>query len=102
MTDVSIGNDLEPVVASEPSLRRVMGPWLLLLFIVWATVLAIPITRAILEPTPQRVQLAVKTLILGLIGLDALLAFSVVGWPGLLILLLLIPALLLGRWVYST
>ena len=34
MADVSIGNDLEPVVASEPSLRRVMGPWLLLLFIV--------------------------------------------------------------------
>ena len=34
MTDVSIGDGLQPVVASEPSLRRVMGPWLLLLFIV--------------------------------------------------------------------
>jgi basic amino acid/polyamine antiporter, APA family len=34
MADVSISNGLEPVVASEPSLRRVMGPWLLLLFIV--------------------------------------------------------------------
>ena len=34
MTDVSIGDGLEPVVASEPSLRRVMGPWLLLLFII--------------------------------------------------------------------
>jgi 4-hydroxybenzoate polyprenyltransferase len=44
----------------------------------------------------------VKTCILGLIGLDAILAFAVVGWPGLLILLLLPPALLLGRWVYST
>ena len=33
-TDVSIGDGLEPVVASEPSLRRVMGPWLLLLFII--------------------------------------------------------------------
>jgi hypothetical protein len=26
MTDVSIGDGLEPVVASEPSLRRMMGP----------------------------------------------------------------------------
>jgi basic amino acid/polyamine antiporter, APA family len=34
MTDVSIGDGLQPVVTSEPSLRRVMGPWLLLLFIV--------------------------------------------------------------------
>jgi basic amino acid/polyamine antiporter, APA family len=34
MADVSIRDGLEPVVASEPSLRRVMGPWLLLLFII--------------------------------------------------------------------
>src|ERR687889_273619 len=34
MTDVPVGDGLQPVVASEPSLRRVMGPWLLLLFIV--------------------------------------------------------------------
>src|SRR5690349_9621422 len=34
MTDVPMGDGLQPDVASEPSLRRVMGPWLLLLFIV--------------------------------------------------------------------
>src|SRR5258705_4467493 len=34
MTDVSMGDGLKPVVASELSLRRLMGPWLLLLFIV--------------------------------------------------------------------
>ena len=34
MTDVTVDNGLPPVVASEPSLHRVMGPWLLLLFIV--------------------------------------------------------------------
>jgi amino acid transporter len=34
MADISVRDGLEPVVASEPSLRRVMGPWLLLLFIV--------------------------------------------------------------------
>ena len=34
MTDVTVDNGLTPVVASEPTLRRVMGPWLLLLFII--------------------------------------------------------------------
>src|SRR3954470_19569675 len=34
MADVPIDDRLQPVVAAEPSLRRVMGPWLLLLFIV--------------------------------------------------------------------
>jgi amino acid transporter len=34
MTDVTVDNGLPPVVASEPTLRRVMGPWLLLLFII--------------------------------------------------------------------
>jgi 4-hydroxybenzoate polyprenyltransferase len=72
------------------------------LLLVWAGFLGKPLDAAVNEPTPQRVQAAVKTCILGLIGLDALLAFCVVGWPGLLILLLLPPALLLGRWVYST
>lgn len=72
------------------------------LLVAWCVVIAIPITRAIYDPSPQRVQLAVKTCILGLIGLDAILAFGVVGWPGLLILILLVPALVLGRWAYST
>jgi hypothetical protein len=34
MTDVTVDNGLTPLVASEPTLRRVMGPWLLLLFII--------------------------------------------------------------------
>jgi amino acid transporter len=34
MTDVSIGGSSQPATPIEPSLKRVMGPWLLLLFIV--------------------------------------------------------------------
>src|SRR5262245_2989964 len=34
MTDIPIGNRSEPAATVEPSLHRVMGPWLLLLFIV--------------------------------------------------------------------
>jgi len=82
-----------------------MGNWSTLyvaLLGLWTLVIAVPAARAISEPSPARVQAAVKTCILGLIGLDAILAFGLAGWPGLLILLLLVPALLIGRWVYST
>jgi 4-hydroxybenzoate polyprenyltransferase len=58
--------------------------------------------RAIQKPIPALVQAAVKRCLLGIIVLDAILASLFVGWPGLLILLLLPPALILGKWVYST
>jgi 4-hydroxybenzoate polyprenyltransferase len=61
-----------------------------------------PAARAIGDPTSQRVQRAVKRFVLGLVALDAVLATMFVGLPGLLILLLLPPALVLGKWVYST
>jgi 4-hydroxybenzoate polyprenyltransferase len=49
------------------------------------------------------VQAAVKNCILSLIVLDAAVCFTVRGVAGALpILVLLIPALFLGRWVYST
>ena len=60
------------------------------------------IQDAISRPTPARVQVAVKRSIFGLVVLDAFLAVALIGWPGLGILLLLIPARILGRWVYST
>ncbi len=64
--------------------------------------MAIPLVRAIRTPSPANVQAAVKRCILGLIVFDAILATIFVGWAGLLIALLLIPALILGKWVYST
>jgi 4-hydroxybenzoate polyprenyltransferase len=62
----------------------------------------LPVVKAIRRPEPKQVQAAVKRAILGLVVLDAILATAFVGLPGLLILLLLPPALLLGKWVYST
>ncbi len=62
----------------------------------------LPLVAAIRRPTSKNVQAAVKRSIFGLVLLDAILATAFVGWPGLLIVLLLIPAILLGKLVYST
>jgi 4-hydroxybenzoate polyprenyltransferase len=67
-----------------------------------AMVVGTPIWRAIEQPEPAYVQVAVKTAILGIIGLDAVLATAISGIGGLWILVLLIPAIVLGRWLYST
>jgi 4-hydroxybenzoate polyprenyltransferase len=60
-------------------------------------------TVAGLDPTPEKVQAAVKLSILSLIWLDATMTVAVSGpAAGVAIAALLIPALILGRWVYST
>ena len=74
-------------------------PYLIAIF---GFIIGIPITKAIQRPEPKHVQAAVKRCILGLIVFDAVLATAFVGWPGLLILLHLPPAIGMGRWVYST
>jgi hypothetical protein len=60
------------------------------------------LVEAVRQPGPKPVQAAVKRSILGLVVLDAVLATAFVGAWGLLILLLLLPARWLGKWVYST
>ena len=58
---------------------------------------------AAIDPVPEKVQAAVKQSILSLIWLDAATALAVAGpLYGVAIAALLIPALVLGRWVYST
>ncbi len=58
---------------------------------------------AIAEPSPARVQMAVKQGIMSLIVLDAVVVVLVHGiGPGVMIVLLMIPAVLLGRFIYST
>jgi 4-hydroxybenzoate polyprenyltransferase len=74
-------------------------PYLLVGFGFW---ISIPIIDAYRKPGPREVQRAVKRCILGIVVYDAILATAFVGLPGLFILLLLPPALLLGKWVYST
>jgi 4-hydroxybenzoate polyprenyltransferase len=59
--------------------------------------------RAIMRPEPELVQRGVKTGILAIVVLDAAVVLGVRGcWPALTVLLLLVPAIALGRWVYST
>lgn len=76
--------------------------WYLLLLLVTLT----PLRRcgaAVLNPTPQRVQIAVKLSIMTLIVLDAAVVMAVAGpYYALGVLALLGPAWLLGKWVYST
>ena len=52
--------------------------------------------------TVVQVQKAVKRCLLGLVALDAVLATAVTGAFGLSILLLILPALYPGRWLYTT
>lgn len=59
--------------------------------------------RTVTNPSPRQVQSAMKTFILGIIVFDATIgAAAVGGLGGVCILALFIPALWLGRWVYST
>ena len=77
----------------------VLFPYLLVLF---GFLVGRPVARAISSPGPREVQSAVKRCVLGLVMLDAVLATAFVGLVGLLIVLLLPPALVIGKWVYST
>jgi len=74
-------------------------PYLLALF---GGYLGLAIWRAIQQPQPNRVQPAIKRAIFGLVVLDALLASALIGSPGLLLIVLLLPGIILGRWLYST
>lgn len=78
------------------------SPLFVPLLLFHAILVGIPVCRAIAQPTPARVQTAVKTAILGLIVLDTGLASAFAGPMCLVLLVLLAPAVLLGRWVYST
>lgn len=69
--------------------------------------LGLPIARrcvmTVAYPTPEQVQLAVKHCLLSIIVLDAAVTFLAGSWyDAVLVLSLLVPAMLLGRWVYST
>jgi 4-hydroxybenzoate polyprenyltransferase len=60
-------------------------------------------SAAVVDPQPQKVQAAVKHSILSLIWLDAAIVLAIAPPAyAIAIAALLIPALLLGRWVYST
>jgi 4-hydroxybenzoate polyprenyltransferase len=89
-----------PVPALLP--RGTASPWFPYLLVVLGFLIGVPASRAIAQPVPRRVQTAVKRAIFGLIVLDAVLAAAFAGSMGLVLLVLLLPALYLGRWIYST
>jgi hypothetical protein len=77
------------------------------MFALLLAMLAVTVLRrclaAVLDPSAERVQIAVKHSILSLIWFDAALVAATAPLPyAFAIAALLIPALLLGRWVYST
>jgi 4-hydroxybenzoate polyprenyltransferase len=93
----------EVAAVDFPQPRFADGPhWMLLLVTLGFMILWRP-ARAVIEPVPSRVQTAVKQCILSLIVLDAAVtyAFHGMSWS-VAILLLLFPALTLGRWFAST
>lgn len=58
---------------------------------------------AIVEPTPRRVQTAVRQCLFSLVLLDAAVCFVVWDTTGAIaVMLLLVPTVLLGRWMYAT
>ncbi|HEY4312007.1 MAG TPA: UbiA family prenyltransferase [Pirellulales bacterium] len=75
-------------------------------YVLWGLLALLILRRpvaAIAEPIPKRVQLAVKECILSLVVIDAVACYAVRGVPwAIVILLLLLPTLFLGRWIYST
>jgi 4-hydroxybenzoate polyprenyltransferase len=82
-----------------PNTGTFLFPYLLAIL---GFLVGLPVCQAIVTPTPPHVQAAVKRAIMGLVVLDAVLAIPFAGLWGLLLLVLLVPALYLGRWIYST
>jgi 4-hydroxybenzoate polyprenyltransferase len=91
-----------PLLVAEVRPPHVTSPLFLYLLVGLGFVVGIPAGHAIAVPTPGRVQAAVKRAVFGLVILDAVLATALIGLAGLVILVLLPPALYLGRWIYST
>jgi 4-hydroxybenzoate polyprenyltransferase len=88
-----------------PGAPRAIGQmammWPLLILLISVTVVRRAFT-AVQNPTPARVQAAVKLAIMSIILLDAAIAMLVGPSYALGVLALLVPMLLLGWWIYST
>ena len=98
------------LLATLPGFHPAARDWRLDPQMVWPTLvflLGFSIVRrclvALSDPGPQRVQLAVRHCLLSLIMLDASVVLLTCDWVWAAgVISLLIPTLLLGRWVYAT
>jgi 4-hydroxybenzoate polyprenyltransferase len=90
-----------PLPTARPDASSVLFVYLL---VALGFAVGFPVVAAVREPTPQRVQAAIRRSLMCLIVLDAVLASALAGTLGLVILLLLAPSLYLNRkqWLYAT
>lgn len=91
-------------LAGEIAGAQLMKPgwWALLLVLLLFTILRRSFTAAI-KPSPTAVQMAVKQALLSIIMLDAAATLMVRGpYWALAVVVLLVPSIALGKWVYST
>jgi 4-hydroxybenzoate polyprenyltransferase len=90
-----------PVFVPRGHASSILFPYLL---VALGFLVGTPIIQAIANPVPSQVQAGIKRALLGLILLDAVLAIARAGEVGLVILILLVPALYLNRkgWLYAT
>jgi 4-hydroxybenzoate polyprenyltransferase len=80
------------------------GRGIVMAIVIIALILNRRLIAAIFDPVPQKVQPAVKTLLLSIIVLDAILVFFHTNSPqhAIATALLVIPAIVLGRWIFVT
>jgi 4-hydroxybenzoate polyprenyltransferase len=91
-----VAEDVAPLVQVEP------GRWTLLVAVLGAMI-AMRCLWAIADPSPSRVQMTVKQSLVSLVILNAAVGFAMVGpLAAIAILVFLIPATVLGPWIYST
>jgi 4-hydroxybenzoate polyprenyltransferase len=90
-----------PVPDAHPEASSLLYVYLL---VALGFAIGFPVAAAVREPTPERVQAAVRRSLMCLIVLDAVLASALAGTLGLIVLLLLAPSLYLNRrrWLYAT
>ena len=94
-------------LGSFASWREGVGPILLqrwhTLMIVLGLLIGWRCLRGVLDPIPARVQMIVKHGILSLVILDASVCYVTQGpTAAMAVLALLVPTVVLGRWIYST
>ncbi|MBX3415575.1 MAG: UbiA family prenyltransferase [Pirellulales bacterium] len=95
-------NDALPDWAQPVYAENLPDRWQLL-WLVLGVLIGWRCVWAILDPQPFRVQYAVRQGILSLVLLDAAACLGVRGTEAaVMILFLILPAMFLGRWIYST
>lgn len=80
------------------------SPLFVYLLVALGFFLGFPLRAAVTDPTPSRVQAAVRRCLMGLILFDTALATAAAGTVGLVLLVLMAPSVYLNRrrWLYAT